>query len=83
MEDVLGKLIAVSPIGALLIIMTIVFLRYMTKRDTSWSNTWKEMSKNQVKSHDNCAKTVEKNTVVMSQVKQLLELRIKQMNGEE
>lgn len=82
MEDLVTKLIAVSPIAAALIIMAVLFLRYMTKRDASWENTWKEMSTNHVKSHESCAKTIKENTVTMSKVEKLLDLRIKQVGGE-
>jgi len=82
MEDLVTKLIAVSPIAAALIIVTVLFLRYMTKRDASWERTWKEMSVNHIKSHESCAETIKENTVTMSKVEKLLELRIKQVGGD-
>jgi hypothetical protein len=82
MEDLFTKLIAVSPIAAALIIVTVLFLRYMTKRDASWEKTWRAMSDNHIKSHESCAETIKENTVTMSKVEKLLELRIKQVGGD-
>lgn len=81
MEDLVTKLIAVSPIAAALIGMSWQFLRYMKTRDKEWSDTVKEMSKRTNDSQENCLKTVKENTMMMGQVKQLLETRIRQAGG--
>lgn len=81
METLMAELIAVSPIAAAMIIMTVLFLRYMRSRDKEWSETVKHINSKQVKVHDTCMETVKENTLVMGKVEKLLELRIKQIGG--
>ena len=81
MEDLITRLIAVSPIAAALIIMSWQFLRYMKVRDKEWADTVREMSKRQKDSGEHCLTTVKENTLMMGQVKQLLEHRIRQVGG--
>jgi len=70
----MAELIAVSPIAAAMIIMTVLFLRYMRHRDKEWSDTIKHISGQQTE-------TVKDNTLVMGKVEKLLDLRIKQIGG--
>ena len=81
MEDLITKLIAVSPIAAALIVMSWQFLRYMTRRDKEWSDTVRIMSDKQNTANESCSTTVKENTLMMGQVKQLLEHRIRQVGG--
>lgn len=81
MEDLITKLIAVSPIAAALIGMSWQFLRYMKTRDKEWADTVKIMSEKQTQAHETCTITVKENTLMMGQVKQLLETRIRQAGG--
>jgi len=83
MEDLITKLIAVSPIAAALIVMSWQFLRYMTRRDKEWTDTVREISAKQNSVHLTCAETVKENTLMMGEVKQLLGARIRQMGGEQ
>jgi hypothetical protein len=79
MEDLVTRLIAVSPIAAALIGMSWQFLRYMRSRDKEWADTVKIMSTKQNTAHEVCTTTVKENTLMMGQVKQLLETRIRQI----
>jgi hypothetical protein len=81
MESLITQLIAVSPIGAALIVMSWQFLRHMKTRDKEWSDTVREISGKQVAAHSICNETVKENTLMMGQVKQLLEHRIRQAGG--
>jgi hypothetical protein len=81
MEDLITKLIAVSPIAAALIGMSWQFLRYMKSRDKEWADTVKIMSAKQTSANEICTTTVKENTLMMGQVKQLLETRIRQAGG--
>lgn len=80
--EILEKFLAASPIGAGLIIMTVLFLRYVARRDDRWQETVKDMNSKQLMSHDRCSDAVKESTEVMGRVKQLLETRIKQVGGE-
>ena len=82
LEDLITKLVAVSPIAAALIVLVVLFLRHIQKRDASWEQAVKDMNDKQLMSHDKCSDAVRKNTEVMGRVKQLLETRIKQVGGE-
>ncbi len=75
----MAELIAVSPIAAAMIIMTVLFLRYMRHRDKEWSDTVRYISSQQVKVHDSCIETVKENTMMMGEVKQLIQTRIRQV----
>lgn len=81
MEDLIARLIVASPIAAALIGLSWQFLRYMKTRDKEWADTVKEMSRRTNDSQENCLKTVKENTLMMGQVKQLLETRIRQAGG--
>jgi len=74
----MAELIAVSPIAAAMIIMTVLFLKYMRSRDKEWGETVKFISTQQVKAHDTCTETVKENTMMMGEVKQLIQTRIRQ-----
>ena len=81
MEDLITKLIAVSPIAAALIVMSWQFLRYMRTRDKEWTDTIKGINNKQMAAHDVCMGLVKDNTLMMGEVKQLLETRIRQVGG--
>lgn len=81
MDDLLARLVAASPIAAALIAMSWQFLKYMKVRDTEWAQTVKIMSEKQTQAHETCTITVKENTLMMGQVKQLLETRIRQAGG--
>ena len=80
--DILKELIGASPIAAALIALAVLFFRYMKSRDKEWTDTVKHMSEQQIKAHDSCVTTVKENTLMMGEVKQLIQTRIRQV-GEE
>ncbi len=81
MEDLLAELVGASPIAVALIVTSFIFLKYMSRRDKEWIDTVREMSKKQNATHETCTTTVKENTLMMGQVKQLLETRIRQAGG--
>ena len=79
--EILRELIGASPIAAALILLAVLFFRYMKLRDKEWTDTVRHMSDQQIKSHDSCVTTVKENTMMMGEVKQLIQTRIRQEGG--
>ena len=82
MEKALMMLLEKVPVAAAVIITVWLFLKQQRLLSKQWGDTVEKMGKDGVKCQEDCTKAVIASTKILGRVAGLIDIRIKQENGE-
>lgn len=82
MEKALMLLLEKVPVAAAVIFTVWLFLKQQRSLSKQWGDTVEKMGKESVKCQEDCTTAVKASTKVLGRVAGLIDIRIKQENGE-
>lgn len=82
METLSVELIEQVPVAAAVIVTVWLFLKQQRALSKQWGDTVKKMAKDATRCQEECTTAVTESTKVLGRVAGLIDIRIKQENGE-